>query len=317
MPANRTFRVLIVDDEQDMRQSMSQWLSLSGFETEIYGSAEDALRACGADLPGIIISDIRMPGMDGMQLLRAVLAIDAALPVVMITGHGDVPMAVEAMRLGAYDFVEKPFDPEKMAQTAKRALAARRLTLDARALRRELADGDTLMGRFIGKSAAMLRLKEDLLDLGQSEANVLIEGETGTGKTLAAHALHAVSARAAKPFVVVNCDGRDGADLAQELWSDGQAQGGAFTRARGGTLVLESIDVLSPDIQDRLLAALASQDASAGGADPAVHSRIVSVSNATEAGAPAEDTIRPDLFYRLASARLHLPPLRSRGEDIQ
>ncbi|MDG1800971.1 MAG: response regulator, partial [Paracoccaceae bacterium] len=186
----QAMKIAIVDDEQDMRQSISQWLALSGFDTETFPSAEDALKGLGNNYPGVVVSDIRMPGMDGMQFLKKLMGVDSALPVIMITGHGDVPMAVEAMRIGAYDFLEKPFNPDKMTELAKKATQARRLTLDNRALRRELSDGSALMKKLIGASPVMERLKEDILDLGQADGHVLIEGETGTGKTLVAHALH-------------------------------------------------------------------------------------------------------------------------------
>ena len=114
-------KIAIVDDEQDMRQSISQWLALSGFETETFASAEDALKVIGADWPGVVVSDVKMPGMDGMAFLKRLMGIDSGLPVIMITGHGDVPMAVEAMRIGAYDFLEKPFNPDRMTDLAKRA----------------------------------------------------------------------------------------------------------------------------------------------------------------------------------------------------
>src|SRR5690554_2535037 len=122
----RAMKVAIIDDEQDMRQSISQWLALSGFDTETYSSAEDALKGIRPDYPGVVISDIKMPGMDGMVLLKRLLSMDSGLPVIMITGHGDVPMAVEAMRVGAYDFLEKPFNPDRMTELAKRAGQARR-----------------------------------------------------------------------------------------------------------------------------------------------------------------------------------------------
>ena len=136
---SKMMKIAIVDDEQDMRQSISQWLALSGYDTETFASAEDALKGIGADYPGIVISDIKMPGMDGMQFLKKLMGADSALPVIMITGHGDVPMAVEAMRVGAFDFLAKTFNPERMSDLAKKATIARRLTLDNRALRRELA----------------------------------------------------------------------------------------------------------------------------------------------------------------------------------
>ena len=201
----RAMKVAIVDDEADMRQSISQWLALSGFETETYGSAEEALKKIGADYPGVVISDIKMPGMDGMAFLKRLMSLDGGLPVIMITGHGDVPMAVEAMRIGAYDFLEKPFNPDRMTELTKKATQSRRMTLDSRALRRELSDGTMLMQKLIGTSGEMERLREDILDLGQADGHVLIDGETGTGKTLVAHALHAVGPRASKKFVTISC----------------------------------------------------------------------------------------------------------------
>src|SRR6056297_2693682 len=214
----KAMEIAIVDDEKDMRQSISQWLALSGYDTETFASAEEALGAVGTDYPGIVISDIKMPGMDGIQFLRKLLGSDSALPVIMITGHGDVPMAVEAMRIGAFDFLEKPFNPDRMTELAKKATQARRLTLDNRALRRELSDGAELIKKLIGSSPAMERLKEDILDLGQADGHVLIEGETGTGKTLVAHALHAVGARANKKFVLISCSAFDEETLGRKIF---------------------------------------------------------------------------------------------------
>ena len=151
----QAMKIAIVDDEQDMRQSISQWLALSGFDTETFASAEDALKGLGTDYPGVVVSDIKMPGMDGMQFLKRLMSVDSALPVIMITGHGDVPMAVEAMRVGAFDFLEKPFNPDRMTELAKKATNSRRLTLDNRALRRELSDGTQLIKKLIGASPVM------------------------------------------------------------------------------------------------------------------------------------------------------------------
>ncbi len=177
----RQMRVAIVDDEQDMRQSISQWLTLSGFQTETYADGTEALAAIRPDFPGVVITDIRMPGMDGMALLKRLVSMDSALPVILITGHGDVPMAVEAMRLGAFDFLEKPFDPDKMMALAEKAAKARMAALESRALRQELADGSTMMQRLVGSSEVMARLREDILDIGQADGHVLIDGETGSG----------------------------------------------------------------------------------------------------------------------------------------
>jgi len=303
-------KIAIVDDEQDMRQSISQWLALSGYETETYPSAEDALKSLGSDFPGIVISDIKMPGMDGMAFLKRLMSLDSALPVIMITGHGDVPMAVEAMRVGAYDFLEKPFNPDRMTELAKRATQARRLTMDNRALRRELSDGTVLMRKLIGTSPAMERLREDILDLGQADGHVLIDGETGTGKTLVAHALHAVGPRAGRKFAVLSCAAFGEDELQSRLF--GPAEDGALPlveEARGGTLVLEDIDALPQTLQARLLTFINEQG------NPA-ETRIVAICNQIDPEQTCEDAMRPDLFYRLAALKITMPPLRQRGEDV-
>ncbi len=307
----KAMKIAIVDDERDMRQSISQWLALSGFDTETFASAEEALKTVTADYPGIVVSDVRMPGVDGMTLLRRLRSVDSTIPVIMITGHGDVPMAVEAMRTGAFDFLEKPFNPDRMTELAKKATQARRLALDNRALRRELSDGSALMKKLIGSSPAMERLKEDILDLGQADGHVLIEGETGTGKTLVAYALHAVGARAARKFVLLSCGAYDEETLSRRLFGPVQQDDPvpAMEEARGGTLVLEDIEALSPSMQARLLTAMNEQGSPA-------ETRIVAICNLQEQGKTCESVLRPDLFYRLAALRITVPPLRQRGEDI-
>ncbi|SEK53649.1 two component, sigma54 specific, transcriptional regulator, Fis family [Roseovarius azorensis] len=305
-------KIAIVDDEKDMRQSISQWLALSGYDTEAFASAEEALKSLGPDYPGIVVTDIKMPGMDGMQFLKKLMGADSSLPVIMITGHGDVPMAVEAMRIGAFDFLEKPFNPDRMSELAKKATKARRMVLDARALRRELSDGGQLMKKLIGTSTAMERLKEDILDLGQADGHVLIEGETGTGKTLVAHALHAVGARAGRKFVSVSCAAFEDDALIKRLFGPMQPEDStlpAVEEARGGTLVLEDVESLSDSAQARLLTFINEE-----GTPP--ETRITAISNMQDEGRTCEDALRPDLFYRLASLRIIVPPLRQRGEDI-
>ncbi|WP_040614994.1 sigma-54-dependent transcriptional regulator [Oceanicola granulosus] len=307
----QAMKIAIVDDEKDMRQSISQWLALSGYDTETYASAEDALKGLTPDYPGIVVSDIKMPGMDGMQFLKKLKGVDSTLPVIMITGHGDVPMAVEAMRIGAYDFLEKPFNPERMTELAKKATQARRLTLDNRALRKELSDGSAIMSKLIGASPVMERLKEDILDLGQADGHVLIEGETGTGKTLVAHALHAVGARANKRFVLIACSAYDEEALSRRLFGPVEQDDPipAMEEARGGTLVLEDVEALSPALQARLLTALNEQGTPA-------ETRIIAICNLQDEGKTCESVLRADLFYRLAALRVTVPPLRQRGEDI-
>ena len=306
----RAMKVAIVDDEADMRQSISQWLALSGFDTETYASAEDALRGIGPEFPGVVVSDIKMPGMDGMALLKRLMSQDSGLPVILITGHGDVPMAVEAMRVGAFDFLEKPFNPDRMTELAKRATQARRMTLDNRALRKELSEGSTLMQKLVGSSPAMERLREDILDIGQADSHVLIDGETGTGKTLVAHALHAVGPRAGRKFLTISCAAWGEAELASRLF--GPTEDGTLPlveETRGGTLCLEDIEDLSNALQARLLAMINEQSTPP-------ETRIIAICNEHAPDTTLEAVLRPDLFYRLGAMTIVLPPLRSRGEDI-
>ena len=306
----RAMKVAIVDDEADMRQSISQWLALSGFDTETFPSAEEALKSIGPEFPGVVVSDIKMPGMDGMAFLKRLMGMDSGLPVILITGHGDVPMAVEAMRVGAYDFLEKPFNPDRMTELAKKATQARRMTLDNRALRKELSDGTVLMKKLIGTSPVMERLREDILDLGQADSHVLIDGETGTGKTLVAHALHAVGSRAGKKFVSISCAAWSEDQLAARIFGPGEdGTIPLIEEARGGTICLEDIEALSGPLQARLLTVINEQ-----GTPP--ETRIIAICNDHAPDKTVEDALRADLYYRLGAMTIVLPPLRARGEDI-
>ena len=309
---SKMMKVAIVDDEKDMRLSISQWLTLSGYDTETFIGAEEALSAMGSNYPGIVITDIRMPGMDGLALLKKLMGSDSALPVIMITGHGDVPIAVEAMRLGAFDFLEKPFDPDNMTAIVRKAATARRLTLDNRALRRDLSDGGQLMQKLIGTSPAMCQLREDILDLGQADGHVLIDGETGTGKTLTAHALHAVGGRAGKKFSLVACSAIEEEVLIRRLFGPIESKDCQFPAvedSRGGTLILEDIETLGPAVQARLLSFIDEQ-----GVPP--ETRIIAVCNTSDVAQMAKATLRSDLYYRLTALGITIPPLREREHDI-
>ena len=312
---NGKSKVAIIDDEADMRESVAQWLQLSGFEPIAFEAAEPALKALGADFPGVVISDIRMPGMDGMALLRRLQGIDPGLPVILMTGHGDVPMAVEAMRIGAFDFVEKPFDPERLAELCQKGGEARSRTLETRALRRELADGSVLMRRLMGSSPAIEKLRETILDVAQGDGHVLILGETGTGKSLVAVALHACGPRASKPLVTLNCASVPPDQVEPMLFGGPDwPEKPLIDQAEGGTLCLEDIEALSPSAQARLLDAINANDPTGEAARHNI--RIIAVSTRLGAGTPPAEVLRDDLYFRLAGLVIEAPPLRARGEDI-
>lgn len=308
--------VAIIDDEADMRESVAQWLSLSGFEPIRFEAAESALKELGSDFPGVIVSDIKMPGMDGMALLRRIQSIDPGLPVILMTGHGDVPMAVEAMRIGAFDFVEKPFEPDRLAELVGRASDARARTLETRALRREMADGAVVMRRLMGASPAIEKLRESILDVAQADGHVLILGETGAGKSLIAAAIHACGPRAGKPLVTVNCASLAPETLDVLLFGDpDRPEKPLVDQAEGGTLVIEDVEALSLPAQARLLETLNATDPTA--ASKRLHNiRIVSISTRLGLSAPGEAVMRDDLYFRLAALLVEAPPLRARGEDI-
>ena len=265
----------------------------------------------GSDYPGIVVTDIKMPGMDGMQFLKRIMAQDTTLPVILITGHGDVPMAVEAMRLGAFNFLEKPFNPEALTQLVKLAIQNRRSSLSNRDLRSELSDGSKIIKKLAGTSKFMEKLKEDILDFSQSDAPILIEGETGSGKTLVAHAVHAVSQKSSKKLITVHCGAFDNETISKRLFGptkDDENFLSAFEEARGGTLILEDIETLNKEAQGKLLEKLVKLENS-------LETRVITICNHVSSVLP-KNLLREDLYFRLSSLKISVPPLRKRSADI-
>lgn len=197
--------ILLIDDEEAIRRATAQALDLAGFRVRALASAGRALDYTGFGFRGIVISDIRMPGMDGLTLMTKVHELDPDIPVVLITGHGDVQLAVRAMHEGAHDFIEKPFSSGHLAEVARRALDQRLLVLENRVLRAAAGQRDDLEQRLVGRSGTMIELRARLRAVGPTDADVLIVGRTGTGKEVAARALHDLSPRAHRPFVAINC----------------------------------------------------------------------------------------------------------------
>jgi len=324
--SDEKLRVLVVEDDPHVLLGCQQALALEDIDSDGVASAEEALRRVGADFPGIVISDIRLPGMDGLQLLARLREKDAQLPVVLITGHGDIAMAVQAMRDGAYDFMEKPFAPERLVDVARRALEHRRLSREIGQLRRQLAGRQALEARLIGRSPAMQALRELIANVADTSANVLIEGETGTGKELVARCLHDYSRRQAKAFVALNCGGLPESLIDSEIFGHeahaftgaGKRRIGKIEHADGGSLFLDEIESMPLNLQIKLLRVLQEHQLERLGSNQLipVDCRVIAATKSDLAAMGREGNFRSDLYYRLNVITLQLPPLRERREDI-
>src|SRR5690606_17903913 len=256
--------VIFIDDEAAIRQAVQQWLELSGFRVRTCASAREALGLIDRDFPGVLISDVRMPDMDGLALLEQVVALDPELPLLMVTGHGDVPMAVQALRQGAYDFIEKPFTAERLLDSVRRAQDKRRLVCENRQLREQFTRKGRIESMLLGVSRAVDNLRRQVLELAGTDVNVLIRGDTGSGKEQVARCLHDFSPRARHPFVALNCAAIPETIFESELFGH---ESGAFTgaqgkrigrieHAHGGTLFLDEIESMPLAQQVKLLRVL-------------------------------------------------------------
>ena len=319
-------KVLIVEDDPDVALGCEQALQLADIAAECVGSAEQARRRLGRDFPGIVVSDIRLPKLDGMSFLREILAVDPELPVVLITGHGDVSMAVQAMKDGAQDFIQKPFAPEYLVEVVRRALEKRGLVLEVRKLRHQLDQRDQLEGKMIGRAPGMQKIRTLVAGLADSAADVLIHGETGTGKELVARCLHEASSRRHGNFVAINCGGLPETLFDTEIFGH---EAGAYTgaakkrigkieHASGGTLFLDEIESMPLAMQIKLLRVLQERTLERLGSNTQIpiDCRVIAATKTDLLELAAKGGFRADLYYRLSVATLELPPLRERREDI-
>ncbi|MCP5372920.1 MAG: sigma-54-dependent Fis family transcriptional regulator [Hyphomicrobiales bacterium] len=318
--------VVFVDDDRHVRNAGRQTLELAGYEVQCLESAQLALHRLSPEWPGVVVSDIKMPGMDGLEFLTRALDVDRDLPVVLITGHGDISMAVKAIRDGAYDFIEKPFPAEVLVEVVGRAVEKRRLTLENRSLRREVEIGNTPGPRILGNSQAAQRLRHLVINIADTGADVLIHGETGTGKELVANFLHEHSRRRDRNFVAVNCGAVPAELIESELFGH---EAGAFTgaarrrigkfeHANGGTILLDEIESTPPALQVKLLRVLQERQVERLGSNTLVplDLRVVAATKVDLEDLVRAGRFREDLYYRLNVVAIEVPPLRERRGDI-
>ncbi|MCP3729794.1 sigma-54 dependent transcriptional regulator [Sphingomonas sp. MG17] len=314
--------ILFVDDDDSLREANVQTLELAGLAVRPFAGAQAALSAITPGFAGAVVTDIRMPGMDGLQFFARIRAIDPEIPVILITGHGDVPMAVQALQDGAFDFLAKPFAAGHLAASAGKALNARALVLDNRRLRIEARSESPL----IGDSPAMVRLRETIAQVARAEIDVLIEGETGTGKELVAAMLHRGSPRSARAFVAVNCAALPEAYAEVELFGHAAdavpngrfARTGRIEQSNRGTLFLDDVDSMPLSVQSRFLRVLEEREVlPIGGQRPVpLDLRVIASAKPGLEALIEQGQFRRDLYFRLNVVRLSLPPLRERREDI-
>lgn len=317
--------VYLVDDDKDLRRATSQTLELAGFDVQSFARARDALAALPMDFPGVVVSDIRMPEMDGLQLFAEIKARDPDLPVILITGHGDIPMAVQAIHDGVYDFIAKPFPADYLSRSIARAQEKRALVLENRRLRR-LADEVSDDMPMLGNTPAIARLRQTLRQIADTDVDVLVTGETGTGKEVVANLLHRWGHRNRGNFVALNCGALPETVIESELFGH---EAGAFTgaakkrigrieHADRGTLFLDEIESIPLSTQVKLLRVLEGRVVTPLGTNEirAVDFRVVAAAKEDLAALSREAKFREDLFYRLNVVSISIPPLRERRDDI-
>ncbi|MFT5355928.1 MAG: two-component system response regulator AtoC [Polyangiales bacterium] len=316
--------ILVVDDDSDMRDIMVEALTTKDWHVQSAANASEAVRLAQQNTFDSIVTDLRMPGTDGLELCRRLLEIDPQVPVILVTAFGDTSAAVGGLRAGAYDFLTKPFEMQALKQSLSRAIKLRALSSELELLRKRR--DETSSGELLGRSAAMSELRGLISQVGASDVSVLIVGETGTGKELVAHSIHNKSSRRSKPFIALNCAAIPPNLLESTLF--GHVKGaytgahadakGLFEEASGGTLFLDEVGELPRELQPKVLRALQERTVRPVGAVREIpfDVRIVSATNVDLEQAVEAGAFRADLLYRINVVEIDVPPLRQRGNDI-
>jgi DNA-binding NtrC family response regulator len=317
--------LLVVDDDAAFRQVMARELSRFGYEVDAAGTGEEAVERAKESEPEVVLLDLRLPGMGGLEALKAIQAATPAAEVIMLTGHGSIDSAIESIRIGAFDYVVKPCPLDELHIRIQRALERRALRQRATILERGLTPPD-LSDSFIGESQEFRRLLSLIDRVAPSDSTVLITGETGAGKERVAKLIHARSPRRARPFVVVECAALQESLLQSELFGHergaftgaDRAKPGLFEVANSGTIFLDEIGEVSPATQTKLLRVLdTSTFRHVGGTrEIRVDARILTATNRDISAMVRQGLFREDLFYRLSTITVEVPPLRTRGADV-
>lgn len=317
--------IAFVDDEPRLCEAAAEWLGINGFSLRTFTDPQRALREIRTADCDCVVTDLRMPGMDGLQLLRHLRDADADLSIILLTGHGDVAAAVAAMREGAHDFIEKPYDADHLVAVLDRAVERRTLGRELRRLRARTAT-PALENRLVGSSPAIVALRRTLEQLAAIDVDVLLQGETGTGKEVAARALHDLSPRAKGAFVALNCAAIPEAMFESEIF--GHARGaftgaiaeriGRIPYADGGTVFLDEIESMPLALQAKLLRVIQERTVEplGGNRSNSIDVRFVAATKADLKAASEAGDFRSDLYFRLATVEVSLPPLRDRPSDI-
>lgn len=317
--------VFLIDDDKDLLKATAQTLSLAGFDVRSFSTGNEALSQLDAAFAGVVVSDIRMPGLDGLQLFDRISDLDRELPVILMTGHGDIPMAVKAIQSGVYDFIAKPFATERLIQCVRHAAEKRNLVIENRRLRAAGAEADDGLP-LIGQTPVMERLRHMLRQIADTDVDVLVTGETGSGKEVVASILHSWSRRSAGNFVALNCGALPEQVIESELFGH---EAGAFTGAQkkrvgriehssSGTLFLDEIESMPLSTQVQMLRVLEMREVTPLGTNEIrpVDLRVVAASKVDLGHPDQRSMFREDLYYRLNVVTLTIPPLRERRDDI-
>jgi two-component system C4-dicarboxylate transport response regulator DctD len=323
-------RVILIDDDKDFLDAQVQALELAGFAVQAFLSGTEAIRRITREFEGVVVSDVRMPNMDGLSLFKHVQELDPELPVLLLTGHGDVPMAVQALKDGVYDFLIKPFSVAELVASLGRASQKRELVIENRNLRKLHAGYINAKTALVGESAVMDSLRETLSQIAEADVDVLITGEGGAGKKIVARSLHSLSHRKAKPFVQISCASVPEDNFYPEVFGCEPTEAlhqrytskrtiGHLERAHRGTILFDDVGALSLQHQAALLRVVETRECLPRGATTPrpLDLRIIATSRENLMDSVHNGTFRADLFYLLSSVTLHVPPLSQRRADIR